>query len=355
MHGTGGPPPQAGATTGGYSPFMKVRCAALAVLLAAPTGATGQGPARRAGPAALSRILTPTGEPLRRLRKLEPGEEAPEAPASPTYAQCRAAIPPAAEYAFLRAALPEAEPRTGRRYRATLEALTSGCEELPQLGAAGQVLERRPESFELLDGFVGAGGSALATMGRLAGAAEGHDWPQWFRESLDGLASITDPAERVRAVFELVARGQGDYDHRQGTFVGGVVRPVPYTPGDTLRRATTGDPSGVCRDYATLLFASLRRVRRVPGDGRSYQVALVTAAVPDPSRAGSLSLHMWVRVALPRGRSWEFIDLDSTWYQGWAPLPVRFSEPDTETVHALRLACGRAYSCVSGAYGRRAP
>ena len=118
--------------------------------------------------------------------------------------------------ADVRAALQEREPRTESRYSAMLEALRLGCEELPDIDAAGEVVAERPESFELTDAFVDAGGVMLNenpfTAGvnnrrNLAGGGLGLSWARTNDFQLKLTVATRIGSERVQSDSDDRTRG----------------------------------------------------------------------------------------------------------------------------------------------------
>ncbi|MDX6770652.1 MAG: hypothetical protein SF051_14045 [Elusimicrobiota bacterium] len=295
--------------------------------------------------------------------------------------RCRDAIPEGAAYDFLRVASASA-PEADREERAErlLAGLSGACAELDPNGSNAEFLGGRaeprmpdlrrgtPEQWRAYSedalrqlglGALDAGARVFvplaASVALAADVLARQGDADGFVEALDALRLVSDPHLRARRVYEMVSRRQGAYDDGAATLPGSIARPYPLPPSTVRERAVMEDASGVCRDFALLLFWALQRTER-PADrslGREarYEVALVSRFSRNSAVPLESSGHMWVRIAFPRaGGEHDYADLDTTWHEHYAPLALRFSRLSDEQRAGQLSACRALQTCATQVY-----
>lgn len=138
---------------------------------------------------------------------------------------------------------------------------------------------------------------------------------QVFQAKLKKISDNPDRNWRARETFNLVRFYQGQPDAENT---------LRYLhPGRILKRAGQGGPSGVCRDFASLLYWALLQTARPRGN---FASVLENEYNPE-IRIGET--HWWVRLHFPysgnqsRKFRMDSIDLDSMDYLSFTPLMPR--------------------------------
>lgn len=206
----------------------------------------------------------------------------------------------------------------------------------------------------------GIGSSILGAVGQtLSAPLSGQAWAAFstlngnenqrrYQRQLDEIKRIPNPMERIKRVYELVARTQGSYNYGSNALRLG-------TPGNLIDTAAREGSAGVCRDFAALLQWSLMQVARYSGSTRmdlgptDFSSEMKTGSTP----AGG---HAWVRVNLPnhdaQGRIIGFnrFDLDTTWYpEQFSVLFPRNSSLSEANRTRLVRECSSVVNCLSNA------
>lgn len=148
-----------------------------------------------------------------------------------------------------------------------------------------------------------------------------------FYQSLIALENISDPALRIKMVYELVLAYQPRYNDTLSFSFPSVVQ--------LIDASGAGEEAGVCRDFANFLAWSLSKVSK-----NEYTAYLI---------AGYRMSHAWVRVKLPipNFRTVVF-DLDSTNHpDSFVALPPRGSKWSMEEVRELYNQCRQIADCLS--------
>lgn len=221
--------------------------------------------------------------------------------------------------------------------------LNRGCAELrrgdmtdaPGIGSA--ILSNVGESLSLP--LAGQAWAAFSTL-------NGNENQRRYRRQLDEIKRIPNPMERIRRVYELVARTQGSYNYGSNAIRLG-------TPGNLIDTAAREGSAGVCRDFAALLQWSLMQVARYSGSTRmdlgptDFSSEIKTGSTPSGG-------HAWVRVNLPnhdaQGRITGFnrFDLDTTWYpEQFSVLFPRNSSLSEGNRTRLVRECSTVVNCLS--------
>lgn len=221
--------------------------------------------------------------------------------------------------------------------------LKNGCREFNNVGntagpgVGATVLSNVIENFSLPS--TGQATSAFATV-------NGNERQRAFRRRLDEIRQNPNAMDRIRAVYELVARAQGSYDDEN-------VNGLRYaSPGGAIDRAATQGSAGVCRDFALFLQWSLMQVSRHPS---SRGMALGPTDFSSEVKGGFMPAggHAWVRVNLPnhnaQGQLLGFnrFDIDTTWYpEQFSVLFPRLSSLNSANRTRLISQCASVTRCL---------
>ncbi len=152
-----------------------------------------------------------------------------------------------------------------------------------------------------------------------------------YQAALDRIRLTPHRAERVKQVFQLARKYQGQGDPEN---------PLQYLhPGRILRRAAAGEPGGVCREFAVLLYWSLLQVARPEG-------AKLEQEFTPEIRYGAT--HWWVRVHFPKskGQKLESFNIDTTDYLSFVPLQPRQDKELMRWVPLKKNWCQKTIRCL---------
>jgi hypothetical protein len=221
--------------------------------------------------------------------------------------------------------------------------MSSGCREVtksPKIldgpGIGSTLFTFAVENFSLP--LVGQAASAFSTL-------NGSPAQRRYKAALDQIRKNPNPMDRIRAVYELAASYQGNYDYKGGGL-------KFDTPGGNIDRAQRTGTSGVCRDFASLLQWSLMQVARHPSSVNGglgptdFSSEIKTGFVPGGG-------HAWVRINLPnhdaRGAITGFnrFDIDTTWYpEQFSILFPRLSSLSAANREKLINQCRTVENCL---------
>ncbi|MGZ3743022.1 MAG: hypothetical protein ACXWRE_13930 [Pseudobdellovibrionaceae bacterium] len=187
---------------------------------------------------------------------------------------------------------------------------------------------------------------------------EGNELQKQYKAELENIKKDPNPMNRIRRVYELVAKTQGKDDF--GASLKNLLTGKVYgsLAPDNLVDASKNGSIGVCRDMASLLQWSLIQVARHPSSTSTalsptdFSSEFIAGEAYSQPRADFIK-HTWVRVHLPeydslgKLKGLNTFDLDTHWYpEKFSPLPMRRSGASSDERKKVLEECKKVNSCL---------